>query len=275
MAAGDSAGSDDGVVGTGAAADILRLLSDVEGWVEAARGQPDPDPAVGSDLANDAQALEPYYPWHLAWSSRRVALSYMDTLRQLLTTVGSVHTHPPLGLLRGGLEAAALHLWLVRPDDHLERCRRGMLAWHRDLNDRAGFEAITGWQPPREGLRATARQAELLHLAHGLGLSVKQRDLRYSTTQIIATAASEIGVAQAEAKRLWSLSSGLAHGRYWPSIIGGLTPGTKQVSAAGGYAVSLTVSDDHLLDMTRLAHRVMAAGRHWQSVRCAAPAPHG
>lgn len=240
--------------------------------MQEAHGHPDPDPEPGSDLAKDARALEPYFPWHLAWSSRRVSLSYMHTLRQLLTQVGSVHTHPPLGLLRGGLEAAALHLWLIRPDDHLERCRRGVLAWHRDLNDRAGFEQVTGWQASPKGMRATARQAELAHIAHGLGLSVKKRDLQSSTTQVIATAAMEIGVAEKEAKRLWSLSSGLAHGRYWPSIIGGL-PGSRQPSAAGGYVVSLTVSDDHLLDMTRLAHRVMSAGAHWQGVRCAVTPP--
>jgi len=194
-------------VGASVAADVLRLLDDVQQWVEESQGKPEPDPAAGSDLAKDAAALNPYYPWHLAWSSRRISQAYMDTFRQLLTQVRSVHTHPPLGLLRGGLEAAALHLWLIRPDSHRERCRRGTVAWHRDLGDRAGFEAVTHWQAPAQGKPATARQAELVHVAQELGLSGKQRDLRCSTTHVITQAAEEIGVAGNEAKRLWSLSS--------------------------------------------------------------------
>lgn len=214
----------------------------------------------------------PNFPWHLADSAQRVGLSYLRTFAELLDKVQAIHTHPPLALLRGGVECTALALWLIRPDGAQTRQERGLIAWHSDLKDRAGFERVTGWTAPGGGKAATARQAELTHIAHGLGLSVKKKDLSCTTTEIIAAAASEIDYPKSEALRLWSLSSGLAHGRYWPSIIGGLVPrGARISSPSGGYAVGLDISDEILIDMSKLAHRLTSAWNHWRPARGAPP----
>lgn len=63
-----------------------------------------------------------------------------------------------------------------------------------------------------------------------------------------------------------ALSSGLAHGRYWPALRG-LDPAGGAVAPGGTLQVAYTVPDKLLQDMTETAHRFTVAAHHGMQAR--------
>jgi hypothetical protein len=239
---------------------LAQLLEpDVDQWLEM-RNQPTRQLDEGSDLARDAAATSPYYGWHIAATSLGVAVAYLDTFRFQLAGA-RLHIHPPVALLRGALESSARAVWMVAPDDPRERQTRALQAWYTDLADRHWYEKRTRWQPPRErGRRATQRQAEIRQLAIDLRLPSSVKALTRTTTSVIQAAAEGVSYPSSEAARLWSLSSGLAHGRYWPALVGDLEIESAAETGEDTVQIAYVVPDWLLWGLAALCHRFTTAG---------------
>lgn len=237
------------------------LGPDVDQWLQDYAGVPSAEPDPASDLGQDSAATEPYLGWHLAASSLRIGIAYLDTFRSTLNH--GLHLHPPIALLRGALETSGTAVWLVESDDPRTRRQRGLAAWWSDLNDRHIFEQTTSWQPDRaQGRLARARQKEIKDLAQHLGLASSNASLNVTTWKMLRAAALAVGETESKVGRLWALSSGLAHGRYWPAIIGDL-------DVAGALSIgpmtqqrAVTPPDWLLLDLAKIAHRFTVAAAH-------------
>ncbi len=254
-------------VDVAAARDLGRYLSDAKLWVENDRAR---EPLAGSDLAEDATAMEPYPGWHLAVSSRLVAIQYLDTLRAVVENVGELHLHPPVALLRGALEASGLACWLVVPSDAKERRRRGLHTWHADYDARAQYEVAAGWYPPNaQAKTARQRQQEIRSVAERCKILPNSVTTRLGTTKMLPAVAGEIGADAAEVSRLWALSSGVTHGRFWPNILGEFQTRGGTVLSDGTIHVALAVPDELLVGLAAAAHRFTLAARHWFAVRSA------
>lgn len=246
-----------------ATAERLRTLlgDDLDEWLRGlATARPEPEP--GSAFDRDTGRLGAWTGWYLASTALAVAVEYLATFRELLAEVRAVHLHPPVGLLRGALEASGTALWLVLPEDDQLRQQRALVAWYSDMEDRAMYEDVSGWTPPRPRSRtARTHQAEVRALAPSVGMSTARDGLKRRTYQVLRDAAAGVGAKPDEAARLWALSSGFAHGRYWPALLG-LDPVAGQVAPGGTVQVLYTVPDALLRDMTALAHRFTVAAHH-------------
>ncbi len=173
-----------------------------------------------------------------------------------------------MGLLRGALETSALACWLLVPEDAKERQRRGLNAWFDDLKNRAKYERAAQWIPPNAQARtAKQRQDEVREVAVRCKLLANSVSKDIITTNLLPAVAREINADAAEVSRLWALSSGVAHGRYWPNILGDFQhQGGAQLSD-GTIHVALAVPDALLVGLTSAAHRFTLAARHWFGVR--------
>jgi hypothetical protein len=84
----------------------------------------------------------------------------------------------------------------------------------------AGFAEYEKSQPPREsGKTGQERQTQMRDMARTLGLAADTVAGALPATSIVRQAGELTGQA-AEAVRLWRLSSGLGHGRYWARLEG-------------------------------------------------------
>ncbi len=185
------------------------LDEDVTTWLTLVSTPGSPQP--GSALDSDAQATAPYFGWHIAAGSVGVAVAYLDTFRQQLGREHSrLHPHPPIALLMGALEASALAVWLVRPDEPAVRRGRALAAWWSDLADRDGYERAERYKPAPPAKSAADRQAEVRKLAATLGLPSSKGALGRTTTSTILDAGTALGMNRQKLARLWSLSSGVA-----------------------------------------------------------------
>jgi hypothetical protein len=79
------------------------------------------------------------------------------------------------------------------------------------------------------------------------------------TTSVIAQAANLIGQRD-EALRLWSLSSGLAHGRYCARLKA-LDP-VGAVRATGGYTLTMVASEAEVVALARICDALLDYGEH-------------
>jgi hypothetical protein len=213
----------------------------------AVSSSPRPEPAPGSELADDDQHLPGFPGSTLMRIGLDTAIEHMHALGVLFIDAGVAHPHVPLTLLRASLQDAAEAVWLLAPDQQDERLLRALRIWYRDFGDRAEYEKIRPQQPGRK--TGVDRQADMVALAKTLRLNAGTVGGKLHATSIIAQAADLVGQRD-EALRLWSLSSGLAHGRYWARLIGldlvGATP------AAGGYTLTVTASEADVVSLGRV-----------------------
>jgi hypothetical protein len=239
------------------------LFQSLPTWTaELAAGRPSPEPA--SDFSLDESVLGSYSGWYLAVTHYAVAVEYLQTVNWVLD-LPQIHLAPPIGLLRGALECAAAAAWLVAPDDAAQRRHRALRMWCRDLDDRATYEAMTSWQPPNARSKtAVKRRAEVKGLAakEVNNAAASNAQMRVTTTTIIGDMGVATGSSRAVLDRLWSLSSGLAHGRYWPAIVGDLDLADERISPETGVVTrSYTAPDKLLEDLAINAHRFAVMAR--------------
>jgi hypothetical protein len=238
--------------------ELVPAFADAERWKNASERQSLPQPAPGSPLAGDVLQLEIYPGTHLFRAGLSGAIDHLDAFRLLIVEVEALHLMAPVTLLRAVLEDASLALWLTSPGQQSERLLRALKAHYTDMKGRAGYEKI---QPPRPGLKgksAVQRCADIRELAVKLGLDGKDVSQHLSTTRVITEACSVLGGAGSDGPRLWSLSSGLAHGRHWTVIHGYKLHGATDVG--GGFAeLQVTSNEDEVKSMALLGHALIQA----------------
>lgn len=182
-----------------------------------------PHAVSGSPLHDLDDATDPHFS---SWAFSQHFMAGLDCLVaiRLLTggpvgteNLGSLLPASPHLLFRGSLEAFSTAMWLVAPDDHLERVRRGFRLAVQNLDDqyktlhqvpRFAY-LVTNYESDREAL---LQQAEL---ALGSPLSANQQRVR--TEQVIRHAVEQVSgpIAATESVLEWQAASGIAHGRRW------------------------------------------------------------
>jgi hypothetical protein len=136
--------------------------------------------------------------------------------------------------------------------------RRALSAHHRDMRDRSHYEKIKPPRPGPAGKSADQRCREIRDLAVGLSLKPAEVTERLSATRVVREACSALESDGADGSRLWSLSSGLAHGRHW-TILHGYEV-MEIVDSSDQYANVLVSANEPLVtDMAKLAHRLFVA----------------
>lgn len=113
---------------------------------------------------------------------------------------------PPLA--RAALEAASAAAWFLAPDDAELRVERLLRIALQDSYDQYGFEG----PEKKDGYR---RRREHLHgVGQGIGRNSSYFDgHRFSTSEVLRDLGDEL--IEDDLSRLWSLLSGLSHGRMW------------------------------------------------------------
>jgi hypothetical protein len=86
-------------------AELLRLLSEVNGWVARIDPQADPpQPAPGSPLRADDERTHPYQLSHAAWNSLSHPVDHLNCLHTLLREARQIHMYAPFSLVRAALK---------------------------------------------------------------------------------------------------------------------------------------------------------------------------
>lgn len=80
-----------------------------------------PDPELGSSLAVDDAALNPFQLSHAVVSALSTAVDHMHALRSLIADAHVVYPCATFTLLRAALENAATAVWLLTPPDHRDQ----------------------------------------------------------------------------------------------------------------------------------------------------------
>ena len=83
-----------------------------------------PAPAPGSPLAEDDAALRPYLLSHGVALAHGVAMDHLEAIRGTIQDGARTHPWAEHTLARAALEAACTALWLIGPDDPVERRHR-------------------------------------------------------------------------------------------------------------------------------------------------------
>lgn len=221
----------------------------------AVSSSPRPEPAPGSELADDDQRLPGFPASALIRSGLDAGIEHLHALGVLFIDAKVAHPHVPLTLLRASLQDLAEAVWLLAPDHRDERLLRALRVWYRDFGDRAEYEKIKPQQPGRK--TGTDRQAEMVALAKALRLNAGTVGGRLVTTSIIAQAADLVGLRD-EALRMWSLSSGLAHGRFWSRFIG--LDAVGAVPAPGGFMLTVVASEAEVVALGRVCNALLEQG---------------
>jgi hypothetical protein len=208
----------------------------------------------GSPLDGDDRKLKGWHLSTLAVSALNTAIEHVHAVKVILVDAGVAPPHALLTLLRSALEDGSMAVWLLAPDERKERLTRALRAWHRDFGDRAGFEKHEKVQLRSKQWRSgTARQQQMVELATHLGLDAATVTKRLTATSVIDEATASIGQRD-EALRLWSLSSGQAHGRLWAAMKNVPTDATRQKSH---FAVRFVVDESNVIGLARIAHALI------------------
>jgi hypothetical protein len=233
---------------------LLPILEDAEARmtrVSAVARDPVED---GSALEGDDRKLKGWHLSTLAVSALNTAIEHVHAVKLLLVDAKAAPPHALLTLLRSALEDASLAVWLLAPDERQERLTRALRAWHRDFGDRAGFEKHERVQLRSKQWRSgTARQQQMIELATHLGLDAATVRKRLTATAVIDEATAAIGQRD-DGLRLWSLSSGQAHGRLWAVMKNVPTDATRQKS---NFAIRFVVDESNVIDLARIDHALI------------------
>src|SRR4051794_32587057 len=82
---------------------LAKAFAVIDIWRDRIHGEPT-TPAVGSSLAKDDEATDPYQMSHAATGALLSAVDHLDAFRALLQDAGVLHARAPFTLLRAALE---------------------------------------------------------------------------------------------------------------------------------------------------------------------------
>jgi hypothetical protein len=196
-------------------------------------------PADGTDLAVDDDDWPPMPLSTIAWSGLAAAADHLAAIqRHVEARVLFPMSH--LTLCRTALVGAAQAVWVLAPDDRIERLVRNRTVtaylYKNHLQYLRGLQELA--DVPHVGTDTVAgivdqRMAEL-HKKR----TAASETAKLNTTRMIEEAAVSAFVEPdivAQAKLVWQSGSGVAHGLPWP-LFG--TPGTVQSKEADSNGVA-------------------------------------
>ncbi|WNV84715.1 hypothetical protein [Umezawaea sp. Da 62-37] len=216
-----------------------------------------------SSLASDDKALGDLATSSTVTSMLLAAADHLDALRSMLFEAKVLYIRAPYTLLRCALENASVAVWLLAPSNRDERIiRRLRWEWANIVDQYAAFELIKH-TPVRS---KDDRRMHLLALARTRGLSDDQVSAIAGRTigfgQIVDLAAEENALLDKATNRvLWSMCSGISHGRQWPVL-----PLSEHSRVAPiddkRVWVRLSISEKELLDIADVTLLTFQQGWH-------------
>ncbi|UKF32496.1 hypothetical protein [Clavibacter phaseoli] len=199
--------------------------------------------AIPTNLANpgypltlDDKALEPYHLSHVVANCLTNAADVLATARLVLDDDGALRV-PIVGiypLMRSALEASALAVWLLSPDDpRIRRSRALSVRWADMIYDDTNIRAVIGAYDEdtkearsfkaemlRKNARIVKRRKELLNkVADALDIEIVDRP---GFGPIIGDTADFVGLPVGQLRGTYGILSGLTH----PSLSGTLRMST-------------------------------------------------
>ncbi len=224
-------------------------MSDAHGAIT--RRNPTPAGALSGDDAD----LDGMWVSQIVTDGINAALDHVVCLRSVVMRAGEVTNNAPWTLLRGVLEPASVAVWVMVGSDRAKRRERALRVWHHDFTERQKWEEDRGVKsvaPVRSGRQ---RAAHIVSLARQHGLRENQVTASFSYGDSVAAAGKTVGWQRADATARWREAAAFAHGRTWPILQ--LSSPTGAELIRGGYGISMTVNEDHLAELARLANDVL------------------
>jgi hypothetical protein len=120
------------------------VIGTIREWQAYTAKHSGPDPEPGSALASDSSLSPHHNVSHAAWSSFVQAVDHLHALQALIIEAHMLHTYAPFGLLRAGLDNAALSVWLLAPVDQKERLKRRLHLAYEDVRQSEAAHALLG-----------------------------------------------------------------------------------------------------------------------------------
>ncbi len=182
-----------------------------------------PTPQAGSPLADNDARLGIHYLSHPAAMAAGVAIDNLEAVRNLVQDAGVVHPWAEHTLLRAAFESACTALWLLGPDDPLERHYRGVK--HALDNVRQGNTANTLGGADRRPSGKSHQDVidEVMALVpdddpSGRGRWDHKRLTAWSYKNVVREASAHMGQPADLFELVWRRQSGLAHGTRWATM---------------------------------------------------------
>lgn len=252
--------------------EVLRLVFDAAEQRDGRHGHPGwLTPHPRSPLADDDRALHPWAVSHTAVQAIVSGNDHLMTLSHLLGGPGGrFPAYAAFTIARAAIEAGAIALWAVGPDDPVER-RTNVVRWElknkRDMVEFGGRIGRTDEERAEDLKQATKR----LHaLADQLAIPRGRRKERLTTTAMLT--APHIPKGELPAVAAWSAASSFAHGSSWSTLL--LQQVAWLPSVKAGEARATITADARILAwFTLTAHELIAQAEHLMTRRGAAPKP--
>jgi hypothetical protein len=202
---------------------------DVRGWVEVAHGsrilqyclRNAGDPASGSSFAHVGEL----YPFERVSDRARAylaaAVEHLIFWADLQAPLkfhpeqsNEVTLRPSYTLARASLEAAAQAVWLMNTTDPIECLRRHICLMRWDLQELRKRKLDSA-----EKATAKALEADLIHrVSEVFDDGQVMPPQGYLDVIRSACAAEGLTMDPDDAERVWRAASGVAHGKYWPTL---------------------------------------------------------
>lgn len=248
------------------------VIGTIREWQAYTAEHSAPDPEPGSALASDSSLSPHHNVGHAAWSGFVQAVDHLHALQALIIEAHMLHTYAPFGLVRAGLDNAALAVWLLAPDDQKERLQRRLHLAYEDVRQSEAAHALLGPDGPQPRTPHVEQRRRITLLARSLGANGGAVGGNWTGYErIVRLAAADASLDPDLVALIWRSCSGFAHGRQWASLSLLKREISPHSTDSDVRTVRFTASIEQVLLMAGLAASINTRARALYLERCAAP----
>lgn len=210
---------------------LQQVFAQVEGWQKRTNEAPR-EVQPGSQLASDDAVTDYLQTSHVALGCLVGAVDHLYALRGLVETARMLSAHASFTLVRGAHENAATAVWLLSPDDQVERVRRRLSLALQDSYNANEIQQLIMAEPETEGSHEGSgpnpvdpdaedvhqkRRSDVCERAGRVGLALSDIPRFPGYEKVVAAAGAHLG-NEVMHRLVWKGCSGLAHGMQWSSM---------------------------------------------------------
>ncbi|GAB3968893.1 hypothetical protein V1634_20305 [Plantactinospora veratri] len=196
--------------------DLLQILTQLDSWLDRLDPEgPRSGVAAESDLGRDDQIADPFQLSFAARHSLSYAVDHLHMLRSTLRDAGVIHMYAPYSLVRGAMENGSAAVWMLAPDSQPKRLMRRLRLATLDIANGERVKDLIGVTGPRT---LNERRDRVRQVARAAGLDPKEALRHVSYSEIVTAAGSHTSIGEKQARLVWNMCSGVAHGDFWSTI---------------------------------------------------------
>jgi hypothetical protein len=194
------------------------MLAQVDGWHDQSqRGIPETE--SGSDLDGDRLEGPDYTVSDLARTGCGSALDHLSAFSHLVQHTGVLHPLTPFTILRSAIENASQAIWVLAPDDRMQRITHVLKLAHENARQQAAAIMLLPDKDSEANQKRRQRTAKICAEAKRLGISEQTVSAKLEMRRIVADVGGQMfpnrGHRAAVNELIWRSCSGMAHGRKW------------------------------------------------------------